>query len=314
MLRIAFLGCGWATRIHSRVLAGRPREAALLFASRDPARAHAYAVRFGGTAARGGYLGALAGPEVDAVVVATPPATHLDLTLRALDAGKHVVVEKPAFMRVADAAAAGRAAAQAGRRILVAENYHYKPLRRLLAALLRDGAVGQPRFIEVNAVRRQHLGGWRDDAGQGVGALLEGGIHWINFLAGLGLSVRAVRGFQPARNGGPDRSMLVVVEYVEGPVATLHYSWEVPAPCRGLRLSHVWGTGGALTFETNGLFVAGRGRRWSLRLPGLRDLGGYAAMWEDFLAALRGERPPAMTFELAERDLRLVEAIYAGLD
>jgi predicted dehydrogenase len=88
----------------------------------------------------------------------------------------------------------------------------------------------------------------------------------------------------------------------------------VPAPLRGLRLSHVWGTGGALTFETNGLFVTSRGRRWSLGLPGLRDVAGYRAMWRDFLDALRHRRAPSMTLDLAERDLRLVETIYASLD
>jgi hypothetical protein len=108
--------------------------------------------------------------------------------------------------------------------------------------------------------------------------------------------------------------MLVVVEYGEGPVATLHYSWEVPAPLKGLRLSHVWGTDGAVTFETNGLFVAARGRRWSLRLPGVRDIAGYRAMWRDFLEALCDRRPPSMTLELAERDLALVETVYASLD
>jgi predicted dehydrogenase len=309
---LAFLGCGWATRIHSRVLAGR-RDVALAYASRDPARAREYALRWGGDAIRGGYLGALADPAVDAVVVATPPAGHLELTVLALQSGKHVIVEKPAFVRAADVAVARVAAAASGRRLFVAENYHYKPLRHVLSGLLADGAVGEPRFIEVNAVRRQRVAGWRERGGPGAGSLLEGGIHWINFLAGLGLSVKAVRGFQPARNGRPDRSMLVVVEYREGPVATLHYSWEIPAPLKGLRLSHVWGTGGALTFETNGLFVAARGRRWSVRLPGLRDIAGYHAMWRDFLAALQDGCAPSMTLDLAERDLRLVETIYGGL-
>jgi predicted dehydrogenase len=108
--------------------------------------------------------------------------------------------------------------------------------------------------------------------------------------------------------------MLVVLEYGEGPVASLHYSWEVPAPLQGLRLSHIWGTGGALTFETNGLFVAARGRRWRVSLPGLTDVAGYRAMWRDFLDALRDGRTPSMTLDLARRDLELVEAIYASLD
>jgi predicted dehydrogenase len=315
MLRLAFLGCGWATRIHSRVVARLDHRVARVYASRDAARARAYATRFGGAASPWGYEGALADPAVDAAVIATPPATHLELTLHALRAGKHVIVEKPAFTRAADVAVVRRVACAANRRVLVAENYHYKPLRDALGDLLRRGVVGEPRFLQINAVRHQRTSGWRDDrAATGAGALLEGGIHWIHLLAGLGLSVETARGFEPSRNGRPDRSMLVVLEYGEGPVASLHYSWEVPAPLRGLRLSYLWGTEGTVTFETNGLFLSVRGRRWTFRTPGLRDLAGYRGMWRDFLGALREDRAPAMTLDLAERDLKLVEMIYASRD
>ena len=53
--------------------------------------------RYGGAASYSDYAAALADPKVDAVVIAVPPHLHLDLTLQALAAGKHVLVEKPAF-------------------------------------------------------------------------------------------------------------------------------------------------------------------------------------------------------------------------
>lgn len=246
------------------------------------------------------------------MVVATPPGQHLDLTLAALSAGKHVVVEKPAWPRAADVRRVRAAAAAVARQVLVAENYAYKPLLRRLRALLGEGAVGEPRFITVNAMRAQHAPGWREDSA--VGALYEGGIHWLSLLADLGFSIARVYGIRPGPRSGPDRSMLVVLEYVEGPVATLHYSWEVPTLLRGLGLSRIAGTQGVITFETNGVFVLMRGRRRGFWAPQLTDVAGYQAMWNDFLAALRTGAEPRMSLVAAERDLSLVEAVYACLD
>ncbi|HEX9633563.1 MAG TPA: Gfo/Idh/MocA family oxidoreductase [Gemmatimonadales bacterium] len=309
-LRLAFCGCGRATATHSRVLA-TAEGVTLSFASRDPARAAGFRLEFGGDIAHASYLDAMTDPGIDAVVVATPPDRHLDLTLEALRAGKHVVVEKPAWPRAADVGVVRAAAAAAGRRVFVAENYVYKPLLTRLRRLLQEQAVGEPRFVQVNAMRRQRATGWRDDAG--VGALYEGGIHWLSLLASLGFRIARVHGARPGAADGADRSMLVVIEYADGPVATLHYSWEIPMLGRGLGLSRIAGTHGVITFETNGVVVVVRGRRTGIWIPGLRDIAGYRAMWADFLTALRMDTEPRMSLDAAERDLKLAEAAYAGL-
>src|SRR5688572_13352888 len=127
-VRIAFLGCGFITRVHSRNLRPLRPDLACGYASRDPVRADAYCREFRGTGSYGDYAAAIEDPRVDAVVVAVPPRFHLDLTLRALAAGKHVLVEKPAFMRMTDYEAVRAARDQAGRVVLVGENDHYKPL------------------------------------------------------------------------------------------------------------------------------------------------------------------------------------------
>jgi len=309
---LAFLGCGWATRIHSRVLRGEPG-LEMRYASRDPAKAEAFRRRYGGAVAYPSYEAAFDDATLDVMVVATPPREHLPLTLRALAAGKSVIVEKPAFLEARDVATVRRAAVELRRPVFVAENYAYKPLLGVLREVLASRVVGEPLFLQLNAVRLQRIPGWREDPAACGGALLEGGIHWIHFLASLDLPIRAVRGARPGRRDGPERSMLVIVEYESGPVATLHYSWEVPSPLHGLRLSRLWGTDGGVTFETNGAFMAVHGRRRRVLFPAPRDIAGYRAMWHDFLRALRSGEAPRMTLDLAERDLRLVEAIHATL-
>src|SRR5688572_30524174 len=131
-VNLAFLGCGAITRVHSRTLSGFRSGVRCFYASRDASKAAAFAHRFDGVGSFGSYGSAIADDRIDTVLVATPPDSHLDLTLSAIEHGKNVIVEKPAFPRAADFALVRSAEAQSGRRVLVAENYCYKPLARVL--------------------------------------------------------------------------------------------------------------------------------------------------------------------------------------
>jgi predicted dehydrogenase len=314
-MRLAFLGTGLATRLHSQTLKTMAPAVERWYASRDRGRAGAARVRFGGAGFFDGYEAAIASPDITAVLVALPPALHLEWTIKALDAGKHVILEKPPLLQSADFVPVAAAAARANRQVLVAENYFYKPLASALRQTVSRGDLGDLRFIHINALRQQSTGNWRDDAAlTGKGALFEGGIHWISLLASLGLTVTRVRAFRPGVRTGLERSILVMIEYAEGPVATLAYSWDVGGLVNGIRWSACYGTAGTLRFETNGILGVQTGRRRRLVVPGLRDLLGYRAMLADFLEAIRHNRPPAYSLALAERDLRLVEDAYASLD
>jgi predicted dehydrogenase len=285
------------------------------YASRDPKRAARFARQLGGRAF-GSYAEALHSPEVDAVLVATPPASHLGLALRALECGKDVVLEKPPTLTSSQLDDLGRAARLVGRRVMVAENYYYKPLARALRDLIGEGAVGDLLFVHVNALKAQPATGWRSDpALAGGGALFEGGIHWVDLLANLGPRIERVEGFLPGVNGTPavDRSVFAVFRYATGAIGTLSYSWETGSPLRGLRLSRVYGREGSIAFESNGLFLAAWGPRTRrIAFPGLADISGRRAMWSDFVAALQANVEPRYDLRHAIRDLELVEAVYAS--
>jgi UDP-N-acetylglucosamine 3-dehydrogenase len=314
LLRVALLGCGFATKLHSRTLARFGGEVQRFYASRDAARAEQCNRRYRGSGAFGSYEAAIASPEIDVVLIATPPASHLDLTLRALEHGKHVIVEKPPFLRSTDLDTVEEAAARAGRQVMVAENYYYKPLARTLREVLAAGEVGEARVISINALKQQRTGDWRDQPEQaGGGALFEGGIHWVNFMAHLGLPVVSVQGYRPA-GPGPERTVVAVFQYEGGVVGTLYYSWEIGSPMKGLRLSALYGTEGAATFESNGLLFMLRGRRRRLRIPEPTDLLGYRAMFRDFFRAIRTGTEPEFGLDKARYDLQLVEALYRSME
>ncbi len=315
-MRLCFLGCGKIAEAHSGRVRGLKGAIQCSYASRSLAKAQALNARLGGTAAYGSYAEAVRSPAVDVIAVVTPPALHLEWTLAALEAGKDVILEKPPVLRSSDFDAIERASRAHGRFVYVAENYHYKPMLAKVRELLAAGAIGEPLFIHLNAVKRQRTNDWRDDpAVAGGGALFEGGVHWVDFAGSLGLTIRSVKAASPGSGAGLERSMALLIDYAEGPVATLSYSWEVDSPLKGVRFSRIYGRDGGIVFESNGLVLLSSGRRWSVQFPGVMDIQGYKAMFADFLRAWRARSEAEMTLARARRDLEIVEEAYrsAGL-
>jgi len=312
-LNLAFLGCGFATRLHSKTLSKFKSEVNCFYASRDKRKAEEYNRKFKGHGCFDSYEAAMQSEAVDVVLVATPPVQHLEQTISVLRAGKHVIVEKPPFLKSADFETVRKEAEENKRHVFIAENYFYKPLAFKLRELIQSGVIGEVLFLHINALKEQEVKDWRGEQElAGGGALFEGGIHWVNFIANLGLSIRSVQGLRPGEQDGLDKSMMAVMKYDEGAVGALYYSWETPSLFKGLRLSKIYGRKGSLTFESNGIILVVRGKRKRIIFPGFRDIAGYQGMFRDFIDSLQSYRPPQFTLDLAARDLKLIEQIYSS--
>jgi UDP-N-acetylglucosamine 3-dehydrogenase len=315
------VGPGFITRVHSRHLRRLGGDVVASYASRDAAKAADFCRRHGGAGSYGDYQAAIADPAVDAVVVAVPPKFHLDLTLQALAAGKHVLVEKPAFPAMADYRDVLEARNRAGRVVLVGENDHYKPLAVTLRRLLADGVIGEMVFAHFSSIvhRLKTAGDWRNDEDVAGGdAFFEEGIHWLHLAASLGPKMTMVQGYRPSvSRDGPDRrvkSMMIAFRYDNDAVGSLYYSREIPSMLKGLRLSKLYGRDGIITFESNGAFVLARGPGVPrLIFPGFRDMRGYQAMYRDFVQAIRTGQAPQMSLERAIEDQQLMDQIYVSV-
>jgi len=318
-LRIAFLGCGFITRVHSRNLRHLRSDIVCGYASRDQARASEFCGKYRGTASYGDYAEAIADPNIDAVVIAVPPAFHLNLTLQALAAGKHVLVEKPAFPAMGDYEVVREARDRAGRVVLIGENDHYKPLAIKLRQLLAEGVIGEMVFGHFSSIvkRLKTADDWRNDESMAGGdAFFEEGIHWLHLANCLGPKITSITGFQPTLSReGPDRrtkSMMAAFHYDNGAVGSLYYSREIPSLLKGLRLSKLFGRQGVITFESNGVVLLARGQGFPrLIFPGFRDIRGYQAMYRDFRQSILNGTAPEMSLERAMEDQRLMDQIYA---
>jgi predicted dehydrogenase len=322
-LRLAFLGCGFITRVHSRHVARLGGRIVCSYASRDAAKAAEYCRTHRGARSFGDYAEAIADPSIDAVVIAVPPKFHLELALRALEAGKHVLVEKPAFLTMADYRTVLEARDRAGRVVLVGENDHYKPLAVTLRRLLAGDIIGDMVFAHFTTLARRfkRADDWRNDESMAGGdAFFEEGIHWLHVAGSLGPKIvpESVRGYRPpAATDGPDKrakSMMVAFQYDNGAVGALYYSREVPSLLKGLRVSKLFGRKGIITFESNGAFLLARGAGLPrIMFPGFRDIRGYQAMYRDFYRSVREGVQPEMSLERAMEDQALMERVYATL-
>ena len=320
-LRIAFLGCGFITRVHSRTLRRFKSEIVCGYASRDKDKAESFCGEYRGTGTYSDYADAINDPAIDAVVIAVPPSFHLNLTLQALSAGKHVLVEKPAFPTLGDYEVVREARDRAKRVVLVGENDHYKPLANRLRQLLADGVIGEMVFGHFSTIvkRLKTADDWRNDESMAGGdAFFEEGIHWLHLAGCLGPKIVRISGFRPTPSSeGPDKrvkSMLVSFNYDNGAVGSLYYSREIPSMLKGLRLSKLMGRKGVITFESNGSVMLVRGRGLPrVIFPGFRDIRGYQAMYRDFHDSINAGRQPEMSLERAIEDQRLMDQIYASV-
>ncbi len=307
MRHIGLVGCGRIARVHARNLSGQAR---LYFCSRSRQSAERFQQEFGGAGTMARFEDLIALPQLEAVLLTSPPQFHAGQVIAALQAGKAVLVEKPLCASPAELDAIEQALP--GRRFLmVAENYYYKPSLSLLKEIIASGAIGQVRSVEVQKLFTQETGGWKSQCG----ALLEGGIHFVALISALfeaePLEIEAE--FPGREPGKPERHSITRLTYPDGATATLRYAWDVPSFTKGIfQHSRIRGERGRIAFESNGLYAHLRsGQRNKLYFPGLGDLMGYKRMTGDFLACLEDSaRQPHSDFAKAKRDLGIVFAAY----
>ncbi|HVH04277.1 MAG TPA: Gfo/Idh/MocA family oxidoreductase [Amaricoccus sp.] len=194
------IGLGMAVTPHARALqdlAGEVEVAAAF--SPSPARRAAFGERFGFPLAD--RLEAVLGdPSVDAVMILTPPNTHLDLVGRAAAAGRHVLLEKPLEVETGRAEALVAACAAAGVTLAVVLQHRFRPAAERLASLLAAGALGDLVGCSTT-IRLWRPQAYYDEPGRGTrardggGVLMTQGIHTLDLMLSLAGPVAAVTGF-----------------------------------------------------------------------------------------------------------------------
>ncbi len=164
------------------------RASVVAVAARDRERARRFADKHGVGRVHDSYRALIDDPEIDAVYVPLPNGLHHRWTLAALEAGKHVLCEKPFTSNAAEAEEVAQAATASGRVVMEAFHYRYHPLAERMKQIATDGTIGQVRHIDTALcfplLNRKDIRYQLDLAG---GATMDAGsyaIHMLRLLAG----------------------------------------------------------------------------------------------------------------------------------
>jgi predicted dehydrogenase len=320
IVRIGVLG---AARIAPSALIAPARDNAeaevVAVSARDRGRAAAYAQKHGIGKVHGSYEDLLADPDIDAIYNPLPNALHAQWTLAALDAGKHVLCEKPFTSNADEARTVAEAADRSGLVVMEAFHYRYHPLAQRVADVVESGEIGRlkhvqaalcfplPKFSDIR-YNRELAGGAMMDAGCYA-------LHMVRLLGGGEPEV--VSAHAKLREPDVDRAMKADLVFPEGHTGSLTASlWS--ADLLKITASAIGDRGRVDVFN----FVAPQAyHRLTVRtadgkrVERLSKRPSYSYQLDAFCAAvLRGEpilTPPAD----AVRNMTVIDEIYrkAGL-
>ena len=310
-------------RINDKVLAGARASDAVevvAVASRDAARARAYADERDVPRAHGSYEALLADPQVDAVYIGLPNALHVEWTIRALEAGKHVLVEKPFDRRVAPVERAFDVAQERG--LVLSEGFMWRhhPQARRLSELVGTGAVGEVRLVRASfSFPLDRPGDVRWEPGLDGGALMDVGCYALNAARFLfdAEPKRVVSLVERDPALGIDRLTTAIADFGGG----RHLDFTVGTQIVPYQRVQVLGTEKRLEVLIPFNAIAGEAMQMRLddgarkgegtgELIGVEACDQYCNEIDAFSRAVRGEARLAYGIEDAIANMRVLDALF----
>jgi UDP-N-acetyl-2-amino-2-deoxyglucuronate dehydrogenase len=320
-LGVGIVGMGGIGRMHARALAELAGRACLVAFSGG--RADGEQDLLGGTVERLQPDEVIARPDVDVVAICTPSGTHAALALAALEAGHHVVVEKPLALDVDDALRVARAAHERGLTVSMISQRRLEPQHVALERALAEGALGELRLATTHVHWHRdddyyRAAGWRSTAEQGGGSLMNQGVHNVDLLRWLCGPVESVT----AQSGtlahaiSAEDTTVATLRFVSGALGVVTTTTATP-PGFPATIS---------VFGSRGSVELGQGeiRRWDV--PGVPEPGtggipsgaaepllighaGHLAQWTRIIDALETSSPVPVGVDDALETVRLLCAI-----
>ena len=314
-LAMCIVGCG----MYADTVLGDTRDVAggfdLYFASRDRDKARSYCEKFDGAGYFGSYEEAAASPDVQAMYCLTPHDVHVDNALMAAAHSKHVLVEKPIARTVEEALRMRRACADAGVKLMVAENHRFLPTVVRAKELLDSGDIGDLRAVNMICDWFGDTGGWRNSLDTaGGGSFMDAGIHYADTLVLLGGMPEMLYAASPPRVLGKEGEdgISIVAHLPGGAISTIVFSNGTQTSEERLEIV-VAGTRETLLFDPFGDAI----ERLSLDGARIEPVGGpsgSSAMLMEFRASILEDREPAMSADEGIADLEVVLAAYRSVE
>ena len=306
----------------NRLLLGGARAAegveVVAVASRERERAESYAAEHGLGRAHGSYDALLADDAVDAVYVPLPNSLHVEWSIRALEAGKHVLCEKPLTRHPEQAEAAFDAAERAARVLAEGFMWRHHPQARRLQELAGEGTIGTLRLVRASfsfdIFGMDRPGDVRLQAGLEGGGLMDVGCYCVSALRLLAGEPERVSGRRVDGGDGVDVRFAGTLAFGGGVLGSFdcgldmvaRHELEVVGDKGALLLADPW-HGRSPTIELR------RGPGDAETIP-VASANPYARELEDFAAAVRGEREHPYGRADAVGQARTIAALYRAAE
>jgi predicted dehydrogenase len=326
-LRAAIIGTGAIAHAHAQALVATPGAELVAVVDRTPDHALAFAERWGGPAVFDSLSELLTSGIVDVLHICTPPGVHAEQALAALDAGLHVICEKPAALSLDELDAMTDAATRNDRRLAIVFQQRTGSAAAHVRSLLDSGALGRPLVATCQTLWYRDPAyfavPWRGKwATEGGGPTLGHGIHQIDLLAWLLGDWASVEGrlWRLDRETETEDVSTAVVTFAGGTVASVITSAVSPRETSSIRIDtelatvtvdHLYGHGHEHWRITPAPHVVvAIAATWTL--PAAEEASGHDPLIRDVYAALRSGEPLPSTASDAARSFEIVTAIYSS--
>jgi predicted dehydrogenase len=240
-IRVGLIGTGFGASLHLSALRDNRDFETVAICSRRPERARAAAIDHGIPAHLSDYRELARDRDIDAIIVASPPHLHHPMAIAALEAGKHVLCEKPMARNLAEARDMQRIAERVGTVAMVNNQLRFLPVRARIRELIGEGYIGEPHAASV-VVHRSSLNdpherpwGWLMEHEKAGGMLGATGAHYLDALRWWFGEVKAVAGAVSTmvrQRRLPDSSAMakvdaddnfsVILRFANGALGTIH--------------------------------------------------------------------------------------------
>jgi predicted dehydrogenase len=251
--RLASIGVGWwGGMLVDAVNRSGAAEVLTCFARSEESR-KAFADKFG-CRQSATYDEVLKDPDVEGVIIATPHSTHPDMICEAASAGKHVFVEKPLTLTVAEGKRSYEATQKAGVTLQVGHHRRRQGANRRIREMIDKGELGMLHQLEANLslpMGQNPKPGWRNDTKEvPTGGLTGLGVHMIDNLQYLAGPIKRVSAFSKKilGAGNLDDATCVALEFESGPLGYMSFSLVLPKVC----VTNAFGTEAAAWAEEEG--------------------------------------------------------------
>lgn len=317
--RWGLIGCGdVAEKRVAQAIQSEPRSQLVAACRRDETKLRDFCEKFSVKQPFTDYKRLISEANVDAVYIATPVCEHLPQALAAAEAGRHVLVEKPMAMTVAECDAMIAGCRESNVKLAVAYYRRFYPLIDRVQQLLQEGEIGSP--IAVSAVTTVPLDMKTDEEGYwrvvakagGGGALMDVGSHRINVFLYLFGEIDEVKATcnTPLASYEAESNALVLMRFANGVVGSLqcHFGTTVDPD-----EFSILGTKGRLVARPlNGteLIVESNSQRRVEQHPPAQNLS--SPLIADFVSAILDNRPPRVTGEEGRATNEVMQGAYAN--